>query len=68
MITLDNALEIAMELPTEELDDFIDILQKRRSQNWRKNTAEYYKLLKSDINKGNIDSIDVHQAIDELHN
>jgi hypothetical protein len=68
MVTLEQALETAMNLPPTELDDFISILTKRRSQEWRKDTAFYHKELKKDIKDGKLKSQDAEKAIEELHN
>lgn len=68
MVTLENALETAMNLPPSELDDFISILTKRRSQEWRKDTAAYYKKLKKDLKDGKLKSKDAKKTIEELHN
>jgi len=67
MTTFENALETAMELQPSELDDFISILSKRRSQNWRRDTAEYYHSIKDELNEGNLNPLIVEDALDELH-
>ena len=67
MTTFENALETAMELQPSELDDFISILSKRRSQNWRRDTSEYYHSIKDELNEGNLNPLIVEDALDELH-
>ena len=67
MSTLEHALETAMSLPPAEFDDFMHILQKRRSQIWRKETAQFYKKLKKEIQKGKLEPIEAGTAIEELH-
>lgn len=67
MVTLDFALETVMQLPIEEREDLLEILKKRQSHDWRKETADYYYELKKEINDGKIKSVSVDEALKELH-
>jgi hypothetical protein len=67
MSTLDIALDTANKLSPSELDELIDILNKRRSQVWRKDTSDYYHSLKKDISSGKLTPIDEKKVIQELH-
>lgn len=68
MVTFENALEMVMELPFEERNSLIELIRKRQSQQWRKDTVDYYHSIKNDITSGNLKSINVVQALDELNN
>jgi hypothetical protein len=68
MVTLDYAIDTVMQLPPAEREDLIDIIKKRFSQDWRKETAEFYQEIKKDIEQGNIKPVNVKEAIEDLHN
>jgi hypothetical protein len=68
MVTLDFALETAMQLPPVEREDLIEILKKRQSQEWRKETAVYYQDFKIQIVAENIQPLSADEALTELHN
>jgi hypothetical protein len=68
MVTFDFALETAMQLPPVERVDLIEILKKRQSQEWRKDTAVYYQDFKKQIVSENIIPLSANEAINELHN
>ena len=68
MNSLDFALDTAMQLSQNEREELINILQKRQSLEWRKETAEYYHELKRNINKGDLKPQSIAESINELHN
>jgi hypothetical protein len=68
MVTFDFVLDTVMQLPQEEQEDLIKILKKRKSHEWRRETAAYYNELKEEIDFGNIKSVSIKDAIADLHN
>jgi hypothetical protein len=68
MVTFDFALDTVMQLPKVDRENLIEIINKRRSQDWRKETAEYYHDLKYEIDIENIKPISADEAINDLHN
>jgi len=64
---MEFALDTVMQLPQVERDDLIEILKKRQSQEWRKETADYYNELKKELEAGYYTPVDVKTAIAELH-
>ncbi|MBM2813474.1 MAG: hypothetical protein HW421_236 [Ignavibacteria bacterium] len=68
MVTFDFALDTVMQLPQVEREELIEILKKRQSQEWRKDTADYYQELKEVLKSGNITPVAVNDALMELHN
>jgi len=68
MVIFDFALDTVMQLPQVERDDLIEILKKRQSQNWRVETAKYYKELIKDIDNGKLKPVSAKEAIADLHN
>jgi hypothetical protein len=68
MVTFDFALDTVMQLPQVEREDLIEIVRKRQTEEWRKDTADYYKELKKDLNNGNIKPLSATNTINELHN
>jgi hypothetical protein len=67
MVTLDFALETVMQLPQIERDYLIEILKKRQSQEWRKETAEYYHDIRKDIYNDTLKPMSVQDVIADLH-
>ena len=55
-----------MLLPSE-IDDLLTILQSRRSQEWRKETAKYYEELKIDLKHGLLKPKHSDDVIQDLH-
>lgn len=67
MVTLDFALDTVMQLPQVEREDLLEVLKKRQSQEWRKDTALYYQELKESISNGDLKPVTAKEAIAELH-
>ena len=68
MVTFEFALDTLMKLPYEEQEDVINIVKKRRSQEWRADTAKYYIEYKKSLKNGLLKPITVKEAIIDLHN
>ena len=67
MLTFESALDVFKQFPQEEREELIEILQKRQSQEWRQETADYYKSIKEVVKNGEFESFSSSEAIDELH-
>jgi len=67
MVTFEFALDTIMSLDKNEQEDIIEIIQKRRSQEWRQETADYYRKYKKYIVDKSINPVSVEEAIDDLH-
>ncbi len=67
MVTFDYALDTVMQLPQEEQENLIEIVKKRLSDEWRKETANYYQEIKQSIVIGDLKPISAKEAIEELH-
>jgi hypothetical protein len=67
MVTFDFALDTIMQLSEVEREDLIEIVRKRKTEAWRKETAIYYNQLKEEIEIGLIKPVDAVDAVSELH-
>jgi len=67
MITLDKVLDKAMELTPSERDALIEILQKRRIQERRKEIANEIREARESYKNGKLKSLTAEEAIKELH-
>ncbi len=67
MVTFDYALDTVMQLPQEEQENLIEIVKKRLSDEWRKETANYYHDIKLSIANGDLKPTMAKEAIEELH-
>ncbi len=67
MVTFEFALDTLMKLPYEEQEDVINIVKKRRSQEWRTDTAKYYIESKKLLKNGLLKPVTVEEVIIDLH-
>ncbi len=67
MVTFDYALDTVMQLPQEEQENLIEIVKKRLSDEWRKETANYHQEVRQSIDNGDLKPISAKEAIEELH-
>ncbi len=67
MLTLDTTLDEIKKFPFEQREELIEILQKRQSQEWRNETAEYYESIKESVHNGKLESMCASEAIGVLH-
>ncbi len=67
MVTFHFALDTVMQLKVEEREDLIEILNKRKALEWRKETADYYKEVKKEIKEGMYQGKTSNEVISELH-
>lgn len=66
-VTLDKALETAMQLPPEQQDMLLDILQRRRIEARRREIAADAEDSLKAFRNGNLAPQSVNSILDELH-
>lgn len=52
----------------QEIVDNIDILRKRQSQEWCRDTAEYFNSIKDSVRAGDFEALSAEKVINELKN
>jgi hypothetical protein len=67
MVSIDQALDVVMQLPAEERSYVLEILHKRQTQNWREETYDYYKEFIKGFEKNDPIRLSASEAIKELH-
>lgn len=67
MLTYDSVIDLFNEFSYNEKDELLEILQRRRSQEWRREVAEYYNSIKDSVRAGEFESMSADEAINELH-
>jgi hypothetical protein len=68
MLTYDAVIDIFNQFPVNDKIELLDILKKRQSQEWRRDTAEYYNSIKDSVKAGEFESMSAEEAIKDLHN
>jgi len=66
-ITLDQAIDTALQLPPDQQDMLIDILSKRRIEHSRHEIMTDARQSIADFRKGLFESLSVEEAVAELH-
>ncbi|NQS97635.1 MAG: hypothetical protein HQ591_04205 [candidate division Zixibacteria bacterium] len=66
MVTLEQVLDSAMLLDSEQREILIEIIQKRQIEAWRKETAAYAREAIRAFHKGEIQSQPVEEIISHL--
>lgn len=67
MVTFSFALDTVMQLPQEQREDLIEIVSKRQAEEWRKEVANSYKIMKEEISNGKLKPVSYEDAIKDLH-
>jgi hypothetical protein len=66
MVTLDQALDTAMQLPLDQQEMLIQILHNRRIESQREQIAQDAKISIADFHAGQLKSQTAEEAISEL--
>ncbi|MBS4028610.1 MAG: hypothetical protein KGZ58_08225 [Ignavibacteriales bacterium] len=67
MVTLDFALNTAMQLPAEQKEMLVEILQKRRIEERRKEIAQNAKEAREAFHRGELKEETLEEALERLH-
>ena len=65
--TLDQVLELAMQLPPEQMEMLLDILKRRRSEGNRREIAQDAQASLAEFHAGHLVAQPVGEVIRELH-
>jgi len=67
MLAFDSVIDSVMAFDFDDRNEIIEILNNRQSQEWRRDTAEYYRDLKANISAETSAPMSANEAIKELH-
>ncbi|OGU13034.1 MAG: hypothetical protein A2X61_03465 [Ignavibacteria bacterium GWB2_35_12] len=66
MMSIEQLLDLTMELPLTEREILLDVLTKRNAEEKRNEIAQYYEYAKNEFIQGNLKSQPLPDIINEL--